>query len=157
MLPSFDDVGGTVERAATRAMSPTGSLYGDFESARVMRDQGVRMLLSSDAGVRFTPFRRFDQSVECGMVALGITASAAIGLATLGAAEGLGISDQVGSIDVGKRADLIVMDGLLDDHSTRLGAVRQVWQSGNLVVSDGNLVIEDIIGDYESTSTKIGH
>jgi imidazolonepropionase len=124
-------------------MSRTGSLVDDLEWARQMRAEGVQLTVASDGGVRFTPFRRFDQSVECAMIGLGLTASEAIELSTLRAAEALGIGDQVGSIDVGKQADFVVLDGLLDDNSTGLGRVRQVWRDGSVVVDDGRLVLQE--------------
>jgi imidazolonepropionase-like amidohydrolase len=141
LLPGFGEVGEEELRAA-RAMSPTGSLFGDMEWARIMRSEGVRIAVASDGGVRFTPFRRFDQTIECGMAGLGATASEAIALSTLRAAEVLGIDDRVGSIDVGKRADLVVIDGRIDDESARLGVVRQVWRDGVLTVDDGRLTVE---------------
>jgi imidazolonepropionase-like amidohydrolase len=141
MLPEYADQD-SVERRATMALSPTKELYADFGWARVLRKAGVRMALASDAGERFTPFRRFDESVRCGMVTMDITASEAIGMATLQAADALGIADETGSIDVGKRADLLVFDGPVTDSTTRLGELRQVWRDGRVVVDQGRLVID---------------
>jgi imidazolonepropionase-like amidohydrolase len=138
MLPDYGPIGDQELRAA-RDMSRTGSLVEDLEWARLMRAEGVRLTVASDGGVRFTPFRRFDQSIECAMTGLGLTASEAIELSTLRAAEALGIADQVGSIDVGKQADLVVLDGVMDDHSTRLGRVRQVWRAGSVLVDGGRV------------------
>jgi imidazolonepropionase-like amidohydrolase len=140
LLPDIGEVGDEEQKAA-RAMSRTGRLFDDLEWARIMRAAGVHLSVASDGGVRFTPFRRFDQTIECAMIGLGLSASEAIAMATLRAAESLGIDDQVGSIDNGKRADLVVIDGLIDDQSTRLGAVRQVWRDGVLVVDDGQLAV----------------
>jgi imidazolonepropionase-like amidohydrolase len=142
LLPDYGEVGDEEQRAAG-AMSRTGSLVDDLQWARQMRAEGVQLTVASDGGVRFTPFRRFDQSVECAMIGLGLTASEAIELSTLRAAEALGIGDQVGSIDVGKQADFVVLDGLLDDNSTGLGRVRQVWRDGSVVVDDGRLVLQE--------------
>jgi imidazolonepropionase-like amidohydrolase len=141
LLPEFAD-DDSPERAATLSMSATGDLVTDFEWARTLRKAGVPMVLASDAGVRFTPFRRFDESVHCGIDTLGITASEAIGLATLKGAEALGISAEVGSIEIGKRADLVVLSGHLTDATSRLGAVRQVWRDGRVVVDHGRIVLD---------------
>jgi imidazolonepropionase-like amidohydrolase len=132
----------SVEREATMTLSPTKDLYGDFSWARILRKAGVRMALASDAGVRFTPFRRFDESLRCGMVTMDATASEAIAMATLQAADALGIADETGSIDAGKRADLLVIDGQITDSTTGLGTLRQVWRDGRVVVDEGRLVID---------------
>jgi imidazolonepropionase-like amidohydrolase len=142
LLPDYGQTGDEEQRAA-RDMSPTGSLVDDLEWARLIRAEGVRVTVASDGGVRFTPFRRFDQSIECAMVGLGLTASEAIELSTLRAAEALGIDDQVGSLDIGKRADFVVLDGLLDDGSRSLGSVRQVWREGSVVVDQGRLAVQE--------------
>ncbi|MFI9550918.1 amidohydrolase family protein [Nonomuraea endophytica] len=131
----------SAERAAALALSATGDLHGDYEWARTMRERGVRMALASDAGVRYTPFRAFTDSIRCGMVTLDIGAAEAIGLATRQAAEALGISHEVGSVEPGKRADLVVLDGLVDAATTGIGAVRQVWRAGTPVVDHGRLTL----------------
>ncbi len=56
-------------------------------------------------------------------VANGLSKEAAIRAATLSAAEILGVAQQVGSIEPGKIANLIVADGDLLDEGTRLTAV----------------------------------
>jgi imidazolonepropionase-like amidohydrolase len=72
-------------------------------------DAGVRVLLSADSGVLhqfigFAEHRELESMVDAGMPAL-----AAITASTLLPAEMLGLDDR-GSIEVGKRADLLVLD-----------------------------------------------
>jgi imidazolonepropionase-like amidohydrolase len=63
----------------------------------------------------------------------GMTAMQAIKAATSGAARLLGVDGDVGSIEVGMRADLLLVDGdpLLD--VSRLRTPVSVWQGGRLV------------------------
>ncbi len=124
-----------------RKNSDTGNLRDDFSWARDMLAAGARLVLASDAGVRLTPFDLFRLTIRCGMEALDLTASQAIGLATLGAAEALGVETAVGSVELGKVADLVALAGVIDDSTTHLGPIRQVWQGGCLVVQDGELII----------------
>jgi imidazolonepropionase-like amidohydrolase len=128
-----------VERAAACAMSRTGDLYADHDWARAMRAAGVPLVLASDAGVRFTPFSQFTQTIECGIAALGVGAGDAISMATMHAASALGIGDQVGTVEPGKIADLTVLDALVEDSATRLGPVVQVWRGGRRVVDGRRL------------------
>jgi imidazolonepropionase-like amidohydrolase len=53
------------------------------------------------------------------------------------------MSDGVDSIDVGKHADLVVLAGLVLDHTRSLGGVRQVWRNGSVVVEQGQLAMPE--------------
>lgn len=130
------------ERDVAAAMA-SGTLYEDYKWARDMRLAGAPMMLSSDAGVRFTPFRRFDETLRCAIVALGISFPDAVVLATSAAAQAVGIADRVGSIAPGQQADLLVLDGVVAAQTTTVPAVRQVWRNGQPVVSDGRILVGD--------------
>jgi imidazolonepropionase-like amidohydrolase len=140
LLPWFGELP-DVERAAAAAMSRTGDLYTDHDWARAMRAAGVHLVLASDAGVRFTPFNQFTQTIECGIRALGVGAGDAISMATMHAARALGIGDLVGTVEPGKIADLTVLDAVVEDSAARLGPVLQVWRNGRRVV-DGQRVVD---------------
>lgn len=140
LLPEYagDD---SPERAAALSMSNHEDLARDFAWVRTLREAGVPVAVASDAGVRFTPFRRFDESVHCGIDALGIDAAEVISLATWRAAQALGIADEVGSLATGMRADLVVLSGKLTGATKRLGPIRQVWRDGRVVVDDGRIML----------------
>jgi imidazolonepropionase-like amidohydrolase len=120
--------------------SPTGTLMGDFAWAREMRSLGARICLASDAGVRFTSFREFYKTIECGMPALGAGICEAIAMVTLRAAEAVGVAEDVGSIEVGKSADFVVLDQLIEESAEHLGPIREVWRNGKVVAHRGVLV-----------------
>ena len=86
-----------------------------------------------------------------------LPAAQALELATLGGARALGLEADIGSIEVGKRADLIVLD--LDGphaqpdnadlisrivYSARAADVRHVIVDGRIVVRDGDLKTADV-------------
>jgi imidazolonepropionase-like amidohydrolase len=144
VLVSDAEPADAVELSAAHAMSVTGNLYDDFAFARTMRAAGVHVSVASDAGVRFTPFREFGRSVECTMEALGLSYSEAIAMSTLRSAESLGLADQVGSIEVGKAADLVVLDGVADEATRRIGPIRQVWRDGAVVVDGGRVAVPEV-------------
>jgi imidazolonepropionase-like amidohydrolase len=111
-----------------------------FAGERVVREAGVPVMLHTDAGVRMTPHREFAQALVCGVVALGMTPLEAITAATKIPALGIGLGDEVGTIEVAQRADLIAVEG---DPSSNVGdaaRVRRVWRDGRLIVSDGQVL-----------------
>jgi imidazolonepropionase-like amidohydrolase len=60
--------------------------------------------------------------------------------ATQKAAEALGISNQVGTIEVGKQADILVVEMNPLEDITRVGDVVLVMKSGKVVFTSGQLV-----------------
>lgn len=128
-----------LELSSALAASPTGSLVNDFAWVPDLLAAGVNVALASDAGVRFTPFRDFSATVQCGIEAFGIAPAQAVAMATHHAAKALGIEDEVGLIAPGMRGDLVILEGT--DVSTTLGAVHKVYRGGDLAVDRGELVI----------------
>jgi imidazolonepropionase-like amidohydrolase len=112
-----------------------------YDPWREMYRLGVKAMLSSDAGVRWTPFDAFHRSLEGMVVGLEVSPRKAIIAATRAAAQGIGISDEVGTIEVGKRADIIAVAGNPLDDVRAMRNVRKVWRDGRLVFADGMVAI----------------
>lgn len=121
------------EREGALASSATGDLRDDFAWAREMRARGCDLLLASDAGVRFTPFEEFVESIRCGIVGLDLTAAEALVLASTAPARAIGLGDVTGALCEGLAADVVLLDGLLTDTSRELPAVAEVWAAGRRV------------------------
>lgn len=75
-----------------------------------LHEKGVRLLVGSDANNSYVVhgFALYDE-IEM-FVEAGIPLPSVLGLATRGTAEFLGMSDEVGTVEVGKTADLIVFN-----------------------------------------------
>jgi imidazolonepropionase-like amidohydrolase len=93
---------------------------------------GVKVAMGTDSGV--TPhgqnLRELAQMVACGM-----TPTQALVAGTRTAAELLGVLDDRGTLEPGKRADLVLVEGdplQVDDLSSRIAAV---YQDGHLVAA----------------------
>ena len=65
----------------------------------------------------------------------GLTPNDVLVMATSNAARAIGIEDEVGTVEVGKRADLLVVDGRPDED---LGALENLV----VVVQDGALAVD---------------
>jgi len=76
---------------------------------------GVRIAMGTDAGTPFNPHGRNTQELRR-MVAFGMTPMQAIEAATCSAATLLGLEHEIGTIETGKEADLLLVNGNpLDD------------------------------------------
>lgn len=110
-----------------------------FDLFRRMYDRGVKMVISSDAGVRNTRFEEFAIGVEVAAREMALEPMEAIKAITATAAEALGIDAEVGTAEPGKVADLIVMDTDPTKDISALRRVERVIKSGVPVVKDGRL------------------
>lgn len=84
---------------------------------------GVKIATGTDAGGSPARHGFVAREIEL-MVENGMTPQAALEASTRVAADLLGVQDQVGTIEVGKQADMVLIDG--DPHSD-VGALRNVW------------------------------
>jgi imidazolonepropionase-like amidohydrolase len=97
-----------------------------------MREAGVRLACGSDASWSYYKLGDFQSEIEAHMDT-GMTEMEAIVSATSDSARSCWIDDEVGALEPGKQADLLVVDG---DPSTDIKALRNVvdvFQSGNKV------------------------
>ncbi len=130
-------------RAGTVAtLLPSAAFYlrlPRFAPAREMIETGVPVALASDAnpGGGLSPSLPFAMTVGC--FAMGLSLEEALCAVTLNGACSLGVQADAGSLEVGKRADLVVLRGprLLDLVRVGVPAVRTVVKEGRVVVRDG--------------------
>lgn len=100
-----------------------------IEMVRAAHEAGVRIAFGTDSGVS----RHGDNAREFGlMVEAGMSPMEAIAAATVVAAEVLGVTAEQGTIEPGKRADLIATSGSPLDDVGELMAVRFVMKEGEI-------------------------
>jgi len=110
------------------------------KSFRQALDAGVKIAYGTDAGVSM--HGRNADEFEL-MVLHGMTPAQAIVAATTSAADLLGVADRVGTLEAGKQADLIAVNGNPLEDITVLKAVQMVIKNGVLVHSqDAPLVVK---------------
>ncbi len=117
---------------------PAAAFYlkiGRFAPARLLIDRGVAVALATDLnpGGGFTPSMPFVMTLAC--FAMGMTLEEALVGATLNAAYAIDRHADVGSLEVGKLMDAVVVDGEVVD-LIRVGApaIRHVVKRGRIVV-----------------------
>jgi imidazolonepropionase-like amidohydrolase len=94
-------------------------------------EAGVRIAMGTDSGV--TPHGQNLRELQL-MVEGGMTPAAALEATTRSAAQLMGLEDDLGTIEPGKVADLVVVEGDPYDVSTLAGRVEQVWKAGARVM-----------------------
>jgi len=137
LVPTLLAPQGVLDAEAAGAAIPAASVRKaheviDIHRAAVRRAiaAGVKIAMGTDSGV--TPhghnLRELALLVENGMTPLG-----AMLATTRSAAELIGVEDELGSIEPGKKADLVVVDGDPFDYADLGARVRAVYQDGRLV------------------------
>ena len=106
-----------------------------FQSFRRAHEIGVRLVLGTDAG---TPYNVHGSNASelALMVQHGLPPVEALRASTINGAELLGLQDLVGSLEVGKAADMVVCEGDVLADVTRLCNPSTLW----LVVQTGKIV-----------------
>jgi len=124
---------------------PTAAFYlrlGRFAPARALVEADAPLALASDVnpGGGLSPSLPFAMAIAC--FSMGLALEEAIAAATLNAAFSLDLHEELGSLEPGKRADLVILRSarLLDLVRVGVGAVHTVVKDGRIVVEDGRRV-----------------
>ncbi|CAB1056819.1 hypothetical protein D1BOALGB6SA_1558 [Olavius sp. associated proteobacterium Delta 1] len=129
------------QKAASQRLNPTeqqrlkllpGVIESKLAALKGFLSAGVRVVAGNDAGLPYTGFGCLWQELDA-MMAGGMSAMQAIAAATRAAARALGMEGRIGSIQPGKQADLLVVDGDPTTDITALSRVRLVMQAGRIV------------------------
>jgi imidazolonepropionase len=136
-------------RALARApcaatLLPAASFYlrlPRFAPARALVEAGAAVALATDAnpGGGLSPSMPFAMTVAC--FGMGLSFEEALAAATINAAWSLGVHHERGSVEVGKRADLVVLRSprLLDLLRVGAPAIGAVVKDGRIVVRNGRM------------------
>lgn len=141
-VPTLSTVNGYLERLQKNPEAYTPAVRKKIEwrigitgkAFAAAHRAGIKIAFGTDAGVSL--HGRNADEFEL-MVKHGMTPAEAIAAATVGAAELLGLGDQIGTLEVGKQADLIAVEGDPLRNVTVLKQVHHVMKGGEL--SCGNV------------------
>lgn len=123
--PASSEMIWTVAQQAVSVVVDPGASAGAAQLARALHDAGVVLLAGSD------PHRELEQLVQAGIAPLD-----ALTIATRNGAEALGLHHETGTVQPGRRADLVVLGA---DPAAGLAAVRNT-SAIVLIVQAGRLI-----------------
>jgi len=130
------------EAGCAATLLPTAAFYlrlGRFAPARSLIEAGVPVALGSDAnpGGGLSPSLPFAMALAC--FGMGLSLEEALAAATINAAHSLDVHHDVGSVEKGKRADLVILRSprMLDLLRVGVPAISTVIKGGRVVVQDG--------------------
>jgi imidazolonepropionase len=133
------------ESGTVAVLLPAAAFYlrvGRYARARDLVEAGAAVALATDVnpGAGLSPSMPFAMTAGCFGMGLGL--EEALAAATLNAAVSLDVQADVGSLEVGKRADLVVLRSPRFLDLVRVGApvIRAVVKDGGVVVRDGRRV-----------------
>jgi imidazolonepropionase-like amidohydrolase len=138
LVPTLVAPLGVIDAAAAGAAIPEASVRKAHEVAEIHRasfakavEAGVKVAMGTDSGV--TPHGNNLRELEL-MVEGGMTPMQAIVATTRTAAELMGLEDELGTLEPGKRAEMVVVDGDPLEISGLRDRIEAVYQDGTQVV-----------------------
>lgn len=105
-----------------------------FALLRRTLEEGVPMVISSDAGIPGCRFEDFAGSLVIAVKCCGFSPMGAIIASTSRAAKMLGMEDQIGSLEAGRFADIIAVDGNPLQTIDSIRQIISVFKSGKQIV-----------------------
>ena len=118
---------------------------GRHAPGRAFIDAGVAVALGSNFNRHHTPTLNMQSVVALACMWMGMTPAEAISAATINSAQALGCADRVGSLDLGKQADLVILN--VSDyrevaHHFGMNLVHMTVKRGELIYKEGDVSIQ---------------
>jgi imidazolonepropionase len=123
------------------------NLNKSYANARKMIDLGVALSLSSDYNPGSCPSENLQFVMQLGCLGLKMTPNEVINAVTINAAYAIDRQDEIGSIEIGKKADLVVFDAPNIEYIMYhfgVNHVDRVYKEGTLVVENKQVIYNRI-------------
>jgi len=115
----------------------------NYAPGRKMREEGLPIALATDFNPGTCPCENIQMIITLACLKLDMTSAQAINAVTINAAHAVGMADRIGSIEVGKQADMIILD--MHDYNQLpyyfgINHVKTIIKKGRLIVENKQLV-----------------
>lgn len=124
------------------------NLNKDYANVRKMIELGVPVSLSSDYNPGSCPSENLQFVMQLGCLGLKMTPNEVLNAVTINAAYAIDRQDEIGSLEVGKKADLVVFDAPNVEYLMYhfgINHVNRVYKKGNLVVDNKSVIYNNTI------------
>lgn len=112
-----------------------------LQNVKALHDAGVAIVLGTDSGISGAPHGVSTLHEMELLVRAGLTAAEALTAATANSARALGMLADRGTIEQGKRADVVLIDGTPWSDITAVRKLERVFIDGRLVHGDGAIAL----------------
>jgi imidazolonepropionase-like amidohydrolase len=113
-----------------------------FERHKIAFQKGVKIALGTDAGVPGNPHGFSAREITSMVEKVGMSATQALQCATIEAARAIKLDGLIGSLEPGKLADLVVVNGLLLDEPNNITNIKALEDNFNIsfVIKNGRVL-----------------
>jgi len=118
-------------------------LRSHYAPARDLIDAGCAVAVATDCNPGSSPTESMPTILALACLGMGMGIAEALTAATLNAAAAIGRAHELGSIEVGKRADIVILNAPTYHHLVYhygINPVRHVIKGGRIVVADAHLI-----------------
>ncbi|HYE83266.1 MAG TPA: imidazolonepropionase [Clostridia bacterium] len=146
LAASDEGIAAMAEAGVTAVLLPGTSFYlmlGKYAAARKMMDKGVRVAIATDYNPGTCPTENLQSIMTFACYGMKMTPEEIIKGMTLNAAYGLDRAGEIGSLEVGKKADIVIFDAPNLEYIVYhfgINHVDTVIKSGKTVVENGRIV-----------------
>jgi len=120
-------------------------LRSDYAPGRRMIEAGCAIALATDCNPGSSPTESMPTILALATLQMGLTIEEALTAATLNAAAAIGRASEIGSLEVGKKADIAILAGASYHHLVYhygVNPIHHVVKNGEVVVRDGHRVAD---------------
>lgn len=141
MAISDEDITSLSKSNTVANILPGTSFYlnKDYAPARKLIEQNAIVSISSDMNPGSSPNENFQLIQQISCLKLRMTPEEVLTASTINGAYNLGLHDQVGSLEIGKKADILLMDAPNLEYifyHYGVNHVKDIFKNGNVVLKD---------------------
>ena len=111
-----------------------------IDETKKMVEMGIKLIAGSDASWQYYPMGGFQYELESFVYEVGLTPMEAIVSATRDGARSLWIDKEIGTLEKGKKADILIVDGDPSKDIKKLWNIEEVFLGGNPVLPTDNTI-----------------